>query len=235
MTFKKGNKICIGRIPWNKGIPISEKSKEKLRKSLKGRKVWNEGITGENFKSHFKNGNKGLFEKGHVNSEEARKKQSNTIKGHISYTLGMKFSEATKQKMSKAKKDFVPWNKGKTCPQISGENKPNWKGGITPLVMQIRKHFKYRQWRSDIFTRDNFTCQKCGIKGSTLHAHHIKSFSNILQYYEITKLEEAIECEELWNINNGITFCKECHGNLHKLRKIKIWDKELSLSRKEKI
>jgi len=24
-------------------------------------------------------------------------------------------------------------------------------------------------------------------------------------------LEQAVNCEELWNINNGITLCKECH------------------------
>jgi len=78
----------------------------------------------------------------------------------------------------------------------------------------------YRQWRSDIFTRDDFTCQECGQRGGHLEAHHIKQLSKILQFYEITTLEEALNCAELWNINNGITLCKECHKKLHKKVKI---------------
>lgn len=98
-----------------------------------------------------------------------------------------------------------------------GEKNCSWKGGITSLYLRIRRCFEYRQWRSDVFTRDNFTCQDCGDnKGGNLKAHHRKSFSSILQYYEITTIEEAINCEELWNINNGITLCEDCHKKLHK-------------------
>ena len=98
-----------------------------------------------------------------------------------------------------------------------GENNPNWKGGITSLILRLRHNFKYRQWRSDVFTRDNFTCQDCGdSKGGNLESHHKKTFSSILQKYEITTIEEALECEKLWDINNGITLCKECHKKLHK-------------------
>ena len=110
----------------------------------------------------------------------------------------------------------IPWNKGiprskETLEKMSGENASNWKGGITPLTQSIRTRLKYRQWRSDIFTRDNFTCQNCRQIGGKLNAHHIKSLSSILQKYEIITLEEALDCEELWNINNGITLCEECH------------------------
>lgn len=96
-----------------------------------------------------------------------------------------------------------------------GKNNPQWKGGVTSLRERIEKYITYRQWRSDIFTRDEFTCQECGIRGGYLHAHHIKTFSSIIQFYEITTLKEALECAELWNINNGITFCVECHKKIH--------------------
>ena len=101
--------------------------------------------------------------------------------------------------------------------KLSGENNYNWKGGINTLYEIIRHCFEYRQWRSDVFTRDNFTCQRCGDnKGGNLISHHKKAFIKILQYYEITTLEEALDCEELWNINNGITLCEDCHKIIHK-------------------
>lgn len=185
----------------------------------KGKPAWNKGLTGKEYKAHYKNGFSGTFEEGSVPHNKGIK---GWMQGHIGYMLGKKHSKETKRKMSKAKKNFIPWNKGKICPQISGANKPNWKGGVTFIAMQIRKHFLYRQWRSDIFTRDEFTCQECNQRGGRLHAHHIKTFSSILQFYEITTLNEALECEELFNINNGVTLCKKCHKKLHKIEKQKL-------------
>ena len=122
----------------------------------------------------------------------------------------------SRRSFSEVNKGRIAWNKGiprtkEIIEGMSGKNGSNWKGGITPLVRSIRTKSKYRQWRSDVFTRDDFTCQECGQISGRLNAHHIKSFSSILQKYEITTLEEALNCEELWNINNGITFCEECH------------------------
>lgn len=163
--------------------------------------------------------------KGHKHSEKTKRRMSESHKGenhwaynkelseehkqkisknNAKYWLGKHLSEETKQKMSKAKK-------GRPRPQISGNKNGNWKGGTVPLIKRIRNSFIFRQWRDDVFTRDDFTCQECGKRGCYLHVHHIRSFSSILQFYEITDIEEALKCEELWNINNGITLCEECH------------------------
>ena len=88
---------------------------------------------------------------------------------------------------------------------------PNWKGGITPLKRAIRTCFEYRQWRSDIFTRDNYICKLCGVRGKKLNADHIKPFSKIIYENNVRTMEEAVTCEELWNINNGRTLCVTCH------------------------
>lgn len=100
--------------------------------------------------------------------------------------------------------------------KYKGEKHHFWKGGISNLRDSIRHSYKYRQWRSDVFTRDDFTCQTCGDKNGrgkrvTLNADHIKLFSLILQENGIKTLEQAEECEELWNINNGRTLCEPCH------------------------
>ncbi len=96
--------------------------------------------------------------------------------------------------------------------QNRGEKNYKWSGGITPLKNQIRTLFEYRQWRSDVFTRDNFTCILCGKRNTYIEAdHYPKPFIIIFNEYKIKTLKDALECAELWNINNGRTLCKECH------------------------
>ena len=78
---------------------------------------------------------------------------------------------------------------------------------------KVRHCFKNRQWRSDCFTRDNFTCQNCGVRGGNLEVdHYPKMFSVIFQENNINSLEEALNCEEFWNLNNGRTLCQRCHN-----------------------
>ncbi len=101
--------------------------------------------------------------------------------------------------------------KGRPNPQNRGNKNGRWKGGISYLGSLVRSSFKHRQWRDDVFVRDDFTCQKCWQKGVFLNVHHLKSFSSIIQKYEITTLEEALSCQELFNINNGVTLCVKCH------------------------
>ena len=119
-------------------------------------------------------------------------------------------TEEHKQKLSKVRMG-----------KYLGEKGSNWRGGVSSLEHLIRTNIKSRQWRDDILTRDEFTCQKCGKVGGKLHAHHIIRFASILQKYEITTLEEALECDELWSLNNGVTFCKECHKGMYRKEKIK--------------
>ena len=156
-------------------------------------------------------------------SEETRKKMRNN-------RLGKKLSLETRLRMSnatKGKKKTITEKVKEANRKKSGENSLLWKGGITPLVKKIRACFNMRQWRSDVFTRDNFTCQECGEKSGNGHsvyleAHHIKRLHIIREEYNIKTLEEALACDELWNINNGITLCDKCHDKTRKLDNKKI-------------
>ena len=101
-------------------------------------------------------------------------------------------------------------------PNNSGENNHFWKGGKTKLSQQIKNSAEYSFWRKQIFERDNYTCQHCGRKTKKgdkviIEADHIYPFSKILDDFDITSIEEAISCEELWDIENGRTLCRDCH------------------------
>lgn len=106
------------------------------------------------------------------------------------------------------KKGYTPWSKGKTSkdnPSIRSKEKINtWKGGITPEMKMLRNSSMYKIWREAVFLRDNFTCQECGKLGGFLEAHHIKQF--------------VLFPELRFKINNGITYCSECHEKIDKYR-----------------
>jgi 5-methylcytosine-specific restriction endonuclease McrA len=97
--------------------------------------------------------------------------------------------------------------------QISGENNYGWKGGVTLLNEKVRKCLLYRKWRTSVFKRDSYSCQICNQIGGILRVHHKKSFSLIME--NVSSLEEALSCMELWDMNNGITYCYKCHEEEH--------------------
>lgn len=94
----------------------------------------------------------------------------------------------------------------------SGKNHHNWKGGVTPLRQKIYDLPEYKQWRYEVFVRDNFTCVECHKIGGKLNAHHIKGKELILKENHITTVWEAQFCKELWDVENGVTFCEDCHN-----------------------
>lgn len=79
----------------------------------------------------------------------------------------------------------------------SGEKHWNWKGGSTNESKRIKSNKIYKEWRKEVFERDKYTCQDCGIIGGELHPHHIKPFA----YYPELRFE----------ITNGQTLCAKCH------------------------
>ena len=137
-------------------------------------------------------------------TKEIREKMRQAkLKNPTKFWKGKKFSKAYRKKLSDA-------HIGKV--NFRGKDHPNWKGGITRIRVKIWWMIEYRQWRSDIFFRDNFTCQICELRGGKLEADHFpKLFSYIVKENNIKTVEEARECSELWDFNNGRTLCKNCH------------------------
>lgn len=97
-----------------------------------------------------------------------------------------------------------------------GDKNINWKNGRTPLNERIRESSRYYEWRNAIYKRDNYTDVTTGEKGNgDLNAHHLVPYSEIMDRNNITTYEEAMACEELWDISNGITLLEKNHVKLH--------------------
>jgi len=157
--------------------------------------------------------------KGHKHSEESKRKISESNKGRIVSNITRKkiseankkmiFSEEHRKKISKAqtgKRQSL-----ETRLKRSGKRNHFWKGGVNPLQNALRRCWLYNQWRSSVFERDNWSCQTCQGRGIRLEAHHIKSFALIFKEFNIKTFQEGLNCDELWDINNGVTLCKDCH------------------------
>ena len=93
----------------------------------------------------------------------------------------------------------------------------------TPLLkLKIRNTTKYLNWRIAVLKRDNFTCRLCHAtvkenKSLRLEVHHPKSFDDICIENNVVTTGQALECNELWNVNNGISICYRCHKDVEKL------------------
>lgn len=171
-----------------------------------------------------KNGvNKGWFKSennkclGRKYSQETKEKMRTAkLKNPVRYWLGRKdkpptmkgkhHSEKTKEKISNSKKGQKPWNTGKILHYsiwnkgIRGKDSHSWKGADKCVY----KHYKtadYIEWRTKVFTRDDYTCLNCGARGVVLHPHHIKSYTNFP--------------DSRYDIDNGVTLCVPCHHIVH--------------------
>jgi 5-methylcytosine-specific restriction endonuclease McrA len=134
---------------------------------------------------------------------------------------------------------LIPWNKGmkdeyklwenETPPMKGKENKwgrhtletrkkisaiqqnisvEEWNGFTSTLNKLIRNSLEYKEWRSKCFERDNYICKGCGQSGGYLEVHHIKPFS--------------LFPELRFTIDNGITYCTNCHikNDTHRGKKL---------------
>jgi hypothetical protein len=94
---------------------------------------------------------------------------------------------------------------------------------VSLLKPRIRNTTEYLKWRIAILKRDNFKCQVCTAsikdnKGLRLEVHHAKTFNDIFTENNITSMKQALECNEIWSLDNGISLCYNCHKYIEKIR-----------------
>lgn len=88
---------------------------------------------------------------------------------------------------------------------VSGENSQNWKSELTEEDRILSRQYpEYKAWVYDVFNRDCYTCQICGIhSGTPFNAHHLDGYNWCV--------------DKRLDVNNGITLCEECHKEFHVL------------------
>lgn len=84
------------------------------------------------------------------------------------------------------------------CWMPKKENHWHWNGGTASDRDYIKHTIAYKKWVHEVFERDDYTCQCCGLRGVQLEAHHIYNFAD----YPDLRME----------LSNGITLCHNCHS-----------------------
>lgn len=69
-----------------------------------------------------------------------------------------------------------------------------------------------RIWRTAVYERDDYTCQRCEHRGGELNAHHICNYAD---YAELR-----------FEVGNGIVLCKKCHVEFHREYGVKFTNRE---------
>jgi len=199
-----------------KGFKHSEESKIKIGKANTGKHH------SEETKRKIADGNKGKMV-----SEETRKKLSETLKGYekseehkrkINDARKGKYpSEETKRKMRESRIGFRHTEETKAkmrqaqvgekshCFGKTGKDSPTWNPNLTDEDRADKRNYPaYKEWLKLIYEKDSYTCQKCGDnKGGNLEAHHIEDYAN--------------NAGLRTTASNGITFCKPCHKDFHRV------------------
>jgi len=80
----------------------------------------------------------------------------------------------------------------------TGAAHPSWRGGKSGEAKRARLSKRWRDWRSRVFERDDWTCRLCGGRGGNLEPHHIRRFADFPSLR--------------FDLANGITLCRDCHA-----------------------
>lgn len=101
-------------------------------------------------------------------------------------------------KSKKTRKSISLSLRGRPRYDMRGENNINWKDGKQAWSVDDKT---IGEWKRLVLARDNFTCQSCGKRSKSNHAHHIK--------------EKRFYPDLRTDISNGLTLCASCHHSHH--------------------
>src|ERR1700761_2909956 len=120
------------------------------------------------------------FQKGHVTSDETRRKIGDALRKSISFSCDYCGSErfTTPSKYARKRGHFCNHSCYSRFREeiLPTDEQPTWKGGIIKETQRGRGSRKYKIWQQAVLNRDNHTCIWCGERNH-LEADHILRWS----------------------------------------------------------
>jgi len=96
-----------------------------------------------------------------------------------------------------SRKCFNVWQ---TSDDNKQSNHPRWKENREE-ISHIWSTQEWKDWKKQVYERDNHTCQLCFSSEKNLNPHHI--------------LYRKDHPELTFDVNNGIVLCRSCHSTVH--------------------
>ena len=112
-------------------------------------------------------------------------------------------------KIMKRKNTFDKWE-NHYCSKVCYSNHLADTAAPKTLSERIRKLAKMKEWRMAVLEKDGNMCQRC-FSTDNLEVHHEIEFYDILKRNNIQTVEDALNCDELWDVDNGLTLCYDHH------------------------
>jgi len=103
----------------------------------------------------------------------------------------------------------------KSCGCTKFKYAPGWSTNRRlTFSSYLRTLPQHSLWRISVLERDRFACISCG-KSNHLDAHHIIYLRTIVDVLKIDPEVESSYSPFLWNTDNGVTLCRDCHKYIH--------------------
>ena len=98
------------------------------------------------------------------------------------------------------------------CPECKrvkfiGENNHRYNPNLTKEERELKRYYlgedNYKNWRMNVFKRDNYTCRCCGKDKHNNVSHHLDGYNWCI--------------EKRLDVDNGVTLCESCHKEFHSI------------------
>lgn len=168
-----------GSTPWNKGIPMSEESKQKVSDSKKGTPAWNKGLEQPDVSDRMRGNQNGKGNKGRRMSPEWIEKLRQAKLGKPSGRKGMKLSTTWKANLSKGRKEYLKKLNPSYDYRLDSKTREGNKRIRRERLRKFGGSHTKEQWES-LKKTYNLSCPSCKRKEPEikLTRDHIVSLSN---------------------------------------------------------